>query len=431
MKLMKKWKMFIFIFLLYSSNTLARLQVMDKIIAIVNNNVVLESDVNMLLTSLKLTAYNKHQQLPDDPTLRSQILERLIMDNIILQLAMRSNISISEAQLDQAITNTAAQHHMTLEQLRNHLAHNGINYDVYRTQFRKEIMITEIRNREVHRRIKILPQEIDSLAKQISAQTDNSLEFNLNHLLIPLPKTPTPCQLVKAKALATSLVEQSKNGADFGKLAITYPDEVKSEQMGWNKAIELQPLFAERLQDVQKDSIIGPIRSNVGFHILKVNEIRGCDQKIAITEVQLQHILLRTSVMMTDQQAYAKLVDIAQQIKRGCISFHTAAKQISEDPDSANQGGELGWSSLAKFDPAFQGALIHLSKGEISDPIHSSYGWHLIRLIDTRQVTPSDGLHKDHVYHLLFNQKFVEEAQNWMQEKYAASYVKILDTNES
>lgn len=429
---MKNWRTFILGLALCAQGALAAPQVVDKVAAVVDNGVVLESDVNDMLTTVKRGAQEANQQLPDDATLRRQILDRLIMDNIILQLAQRANITISDEQLDQAIGNIAAQNHMTLDQLRSRLAYDGMDYNTYRAQIRKEMLIAEVRNGEVRRRVTILPQEVDSLAQQIAAQTGNGAEFNLSHILIPLPENPTQDQVDKAEALANSLVEQSKSGADFGKLAITYsadPQALKGGQMGWGKLEELPSLFAARLQGAQKGSIVGPIRSGVGFHILKVNDIRGDDQKVAVTEVHARHILLRTSVMMTDQQARAKLEDIAAQIKSGRISFSAAAKQLSEDPGSANQGGVLGWSSADAFDPAFRDALMHLKKGEISTPVHSSFGWHLIQLIDTRQVDRTDAAQKDRAYRLLFNRKFAEEAQTWMQEQRASAYVKIIDNN--
>ncbi|OIV47119.1 peptidylprolyl isomerase SurA [Sodalis sp. TME1] len=429
---MKNWRTFILGLALCAQGALAAPQVVDKVATVVDNGVVLESDVNSMLTTVKRGAQEANQQLPDDATLRRQILDRLIMDNIILQLAQRANITISDEQLDQAIGNIAAQNHMTLDQLRSRLAYDGMDYNTYRAQIRKEMLIAEVRNGEVRRRVTILPQEVDSLAQQIAAQTGNGAEFNLSHILIPLPENPTQDQVDKAEALANSLVEQSKSGADFGKLAITYsadPQALKGGQMGWGKLEELPSLFAARLQGAQKGSIVGPIRSGVGFHILKVNDIRGGDQKVAVTEVHARHILLRTSVIMTDQQARAKLEDIAAQIKSGRISFNAAAKHLSEDPGSANQGGDLGWSSADAFDPPFRDPLMHLKKGEISTPVHSSFGWHLIQLIDTRQVDRTDAAQKDRAYRLLFNRKFAEEAQTWMQEQRASAYVKIIDNN--
>jgi len=199
--------------------------------------------------------------------------------------------------------------------------------------------------------------------------------------------------------------------------------------MGWGKLQGLPSLFAQALTNAKKGQIVGPIRSGVGFHILKVNDLRQADQKVSVTEVHARHILLKTSVVMTDAQAQAKLEQVAAAIKSGRANFADEARQLSQDPGSANQGGDLGWASPDMYDPAFRDALLKLKKGEISAPVRSSYGWHLIQLLDTRQVDRTDAVLKDKAYRLLFNRKFAEEAQSWMQEQRAQSYVKILDGN--
>ncbi|GAB7215933.1 peptidylprolyl isomerase SurA [Dickeya oryzae] len=405
-------------------------QEVNKIAAIVDNSVVLESDINSLLQSVKLNAQEAGQQLPDDATLRHQILERLIMDNIILQMAQKMGVQVSDDQLDRSIANIAAQNHMSLDQLRSRLAAEGISFDTYRSQIRKDMMIADVRNSEVRRRVTVLPQEVDSLAQQLASQGANGPEVNLSQILIPLPENPTQDQVDKAENLANRLVKEASQGADFGKLAITYsadPQALKGGQMGWGRPQELPSLFAERLANPQKGQIIGPIRSGVGFHILRVNDTRGGSQAVSVTEVHARHILLTTSVVMNDAQAKAKLEEVASQIRSGKLSFAAAAKQLSQDPGSANQGGDLGWASPDMYDPAFRDALMDLKKGEISAPVHSSFGWHLIQLLDTRQVDKTDVAQKDRAYRMLFNRKFAEEAQTWMQEKRAAAYVKILD----
>jgi len=429
---MKNWRTLILCMAMYAGCAFAAPQMVDNVAAVVDNSVVLDSDVNGLLESVKRNAQDAKQQVPDDATLRHQILERLIMDNIILEIAKRNNVTVTDDQLTQAITNIAEQNHMTLAQLRSRLATDGVTYDTYRKQIRKEMLISEVRNGEVRRRVTILPQEVDSLEQQIAAQTGDGAQYNLSHILISLPENPTQEQVDKAEARANGLVEQLKKGADFGKLAISYsadPQALKGGQMGWGKLEELPTIFAERLQAAPKGTIIGPIRSGVGFHILKVNDIRGGDQKVSVTEVHARHILLRTSVVMTDQQAEAKLNGVLAQIKSGKLDFATAAKQISQDPGSANQGGDLGWSSPDAYDPTFRDALMRLKKGEISPPVHSSFGWHLIQLLDTRQVDRTEATKKDQAYRLLFNRKFAEELQTWMQEQRAGAYVKIMDNS--
>ncbi|EMR5618208.1 peptidylprolyl isomerase SurA [Salmonella enterica] len=426
---MKNWKTLLLGIAMIANTSFAAPQVVDKVAAVVNNGVVLESDVDGLMQSVKLNAGQAGQQLPDDATLRHQILERLIMDQIILQMGQKMGVKITDEQLDQAIANIAKQNNMTMDQMRSRLAYDGLNYSTYRNQIRKEMIISEVRNNEVRRRITVLPQEVDALAKQIGTQNDASTELNLSHILIALPENPTSEQVNGAQRQAESIVEEARNGADFGKLAITYSADqqaLKGGQMGWGRIQELPGIFAQALSTAKKGDIVGPIRSGVGFHILKVNDLRGQSQSISVTEVHARHILLKPSPIMNDQQARLKLEEIAADIKSGKTTFAAAAKEYSQDPGSANQGGDLGWATPDIFDPAFRDALTKLHKGQISAPVHSSFGWHLIELLDTRKVDKTDAAQKDRAYRMLMNRKFSEEAATWMQEQRASAYVKIL-----
>ena len=426
---MKNWKTLLLGLTLVVNTSFAAPQVVDKVAAVVNNGVVLESDVDGLMQSVKLNAGQAGQQLPDDTTLRHQILERLIMDQIILQMGQKMGVKISDEQLDQAIANIAKQNNMTMDQMRSRLAYDGLNYNTYRNQIRKEMTISEVRNNEVRRRVTILPQEVESLAQQVGSQNDASTELNLSHILIPLPENPTADQVGEAESQARSIVDQAKNGGDFGKLAIAYSADqqaLKGGQMGWGRIQELPSIFGQALSTAKKGDVVGPIRSGVGFHILKVNDLRGQSQSISVTEVHARHILLRPSPIMTDDQARVKLEQIAVDIKSGKTSFAAAAREFSQDPGSANQGGDMGWSSPDVYDPAFRDALMKLQKGQLSAPVHSSFGWHLIELMDTRNVDKTDAAQKDRAYRMLFNRKFSEEAATWMQEQRASAYVKVL-----
>ncbi|MBK5071914.1 peptidylprolyl isomerase SurA [Budviciaceae bacterium CWB-B4] len=409
-------------------------QHVDRVAAIVNNGVVLESDVNNMMSSVKNGARRAGQQLPDDEALRAQITERLIMDSIISQLGTSMGIKIDDAQLDKGIADIAQQNRMSVAQLKSRLSAEGMNYKTYREQIRKEMLMSEVRNNEVRRRVTVLPQEVEALAGQMANQLDASAELNLSHIMIPLGENPSPDQVAKANEQAKSIVEQLKNGADFGKMAATYsadPQALRGGKMGWAKMQELPSIFASELQSSQKGGIVGPIRSRVGFHILKVNDIRGEQKAISVMEVHARHILIRSSVVVTDEQAQAKLASIADDIRSGKADFAEMARKYSEDPGSARQGGDMGWSSPEVFDPAFRDALMRLQKNEISAPIRSSFGWHLIQLLDTRQVDKTDVAQKDRAYRMLFNRKFSEEVPSWMQEIRASAYVKIMNGSNS
>lgn len=428
---MKNWKTLILgLMFSVSTTSFAAPQQMDKVAAVVNNGVVLESDVNSMLRTVKLNAKNAGQQIPDEATLRKQILERLIMDNIVLQMANQMQINIPDQAIDTAIANIAAQNKITPDQMLRRLNADGISLDSYRAEVRKEMLMAEVRNNEVRRRVNILPQEVDSLNNLLNSQNSADTEMNISHILIPLPENPTQAQLEQAAAQVEKILRELQAGGDFGKLAITYsadPQALKGGNMGWSRLQEMPGLFVERLQSAKTGEIVGPIRSGVGFHILRINEIRGSNTPISVTEVKARHILLKTSPIMNDDQARTKLQQLAADIQSGKITFEDAAKQNSEDPGSALRGGELGWSMPDVYDPAFRDALMKLGKGELSQPVRSNFGWHLIQLEDTRNVDKTEAAQKDRAYRMLFNRKFNEELQSWMQEQRAGAYVEIFD----
>lgn len=430
---MKNWKVLILSVLLVNiSHSVAAPQVLDKVAAVVNNSVVLESDVDNMLNMVKQQAAAAGQQLPDDKTLRHQVLEQQIMDTIIMQLGTRGRVQITDQQLDQAINNIASQNHLTVSQLRARLAKDGMDFDSYRQQIRHEMTIAAVRNGEVRNRITILPQEVDTLAKQLAAQNEAGTELNVSQILLPLPENPTQQQVNDEEQLANKIILELKHGSDFSKMAATYsadPQALKGGNMGWDKIEALPSLFSQALSSAKKGDLVGPIRSGVGFHILKVNDIRGATKNLSVTEVHARHILIKISPIMNQEQALTQLQSIASDIRTGKISFASAAKKYSEDPGSANLGGDLGWASANIYDPAFRDALLNMKKGQISQPVRSSFGWHLIQLLDTRQVDKTEDASKDQAYRILLNRKFTEEAQSWMQEQRAAAYVKIIDNN--
>ncbi|MGP1958808.1 MAG: peptidylprolyl isomerase SurA [Arsenophonus sp. NC-CH8-MAG3] len=430
---MNYWrKLIIGLLFTVSPTMLAATQQLDKVTAIVNDGVVLQSDVDNMLDILKINAKNAGQKIPDENLLHHQILERLIIDKIIMQIAEKMQIQVSDQTIDLTIANIAAQNGLTIDQLQQRLSMNGINLENYRSDLRREIMIAEVRNNEVRRWIIILPQEVDLLAAQLNSRASQDANVNLSHIAIQLPENPTNKQSQLAIDTVNKIITQLKQGADFSKLAITYsanPNVLKSGQMRWSKVEELPTIFAQQIQNAKKGDIIGPIRSNIGFHILKLNDIQSGNMPILVTEVKARHILIKLSPIISNEQAYEKIQQIAKKIKTGQITFAEAAKKYSQDPGSALRGGALGWNMPNFYDPGFRDGLMRLNKGETSQPIHSFFGWHLIQLEDTRQVDKTNIAQKEHAYHLLFNRKFNEEVQIWMQKLRASAYVKIL--NES
>ncbi|OCG14956.1 peptidylprolyl isomerase SurA [Gilliamella sp. App6-5] len=430
---MKLLKLFIVLNLSVSLGILTPLsanaapKIIEKVAAIVNNNVILESDVNDMLKTIKASTAPKN--LPNDKVLRQQIIERLIIENLILQKAAKAKITVSDDEVTGAIDRIAAENGMTIDQLRSRLSTMGISYGAYRERIHNDMLIEETRMHEVRPRVKVSEKEVENLAKNIARQSTNNIDVKISHILISVPEKASKQQIDNATNKAQDIINRAQKGENFAKLATSYSNDdfaLKGGNMGWRKLNELPTIFEERLVRAPKGSIIGPIRSGVGLHILKVDDTRSeAPKKITIQEVNARHILIKTNVLVTDQLAKQKLTDIRKSITSGATTFEAAAKANSEDTGSASKGGNLGWNRPEVYDNGFKTALTQLKKGEISQPIKSSYGWHLIQLIDTRQADGTNAMKKDQAYRLIFNRKFSEEAQVWIQEVKGDAYIKI------
>lgn len=409
-------------------------RVIEQVAAVVNNNVILESDVQEMLKTIK--ASTNPNNLPNDKILRQQIIDRLIVENLILQKAAKAKITVSDDEVTKAIAQIASENGMTVNQLRSKLSTMGISYSAYRERIHNDMLIDQTRMNEVRHRINISDKEVENLSKSLTKQLTNNLSVKISHILIAIPEKASKQQVDVATEKARDVINRAKKGENFAKLAASYSNDdlaLKGGNMGWRKLNELPTIFEERLVRAPKDSIIGPIRSGVGLHILKVDDTRTEKPKaITVQEVDARHILIKTNVLVTDQIAKQKLTDIRKAIVSGATTFEAAAKAYSEDPGSADNGGNLGWSMPERYDTGFKNGLLKLKKGEISQPVQSAYGWHLIQLLDTRKADKTESAKQDHAYRLIFNRKFAEESQIWIQELKGDAYIKIkgVDDNE-
>ena len=402
-------------------------KVVEQVAAVVNNNVILESDVSDMLKTIK--ASSDPSSLPNDKILRQQIIDRLIIEKLILQRAAKAKITISEDQVTAAIENIADENGMTIDELRSRLSTMGMSYSTYRDRIHNDMLIEQARLHEVRNRIQISDREVENLSKTMVSQPTKNIDVKISHILIAIPETASKQQIDNATNKAIDIINRAKKGENFAKLAASFSNDdlaLKGGAMGWKKINELPTIFEERLIRAPKGSIIGPIRSGVGLHILKVDDTRAeAPQKITLQEVNARHILIKTNVLVTDQIAKQKLNDLRKAIISGTTTFAAAAKANSEDTGSKDSGGNLGWNRPEIYDNGFRIGLLKLKKGEISQPIKSSYGWHLIQLIDTRQTDGTNLAKKDQAYRLIFNRKFAEEAQVWVQELKGDAYIKI------
>ncbi|WP_348666563.1 peptidylprolyl isomerase SurA [Arsenophonus symbiont of Ornithomya chloropus] len=431
---MNNWKLIIISLLYTISTTSTAMELMNQIKAIVNDEVVLESDIDHVLNTIKININKKEQKTEEIKKLRNQILENLILDNIILQIAKKMQIQISEEAIDTTIANVALQNGLKIDELQKKLAMDNINFESYRNNIRQKMMINQVRNYEISKRIIILPQEVDSLSKQLDLPINPEGNIELSHIFIPIKNNTNHQEILIALDHVKKIIMKLKKGISFEKLALLYSTDtqiLKYSEKSSYKIKELPNIFHQYIQNAKKNDIIGPIRSNFGFHILKIKNIENNKIPIYITEVKIRHILIKFSPIMNNSQAYEKIKNIKTQIETGKINFQKAAKKYSEDLNSAKHGGEIDWNRKNVFDPIIQNNLTHLKKNQISQPIQSSFGWHLIQVQNFRKVNKTDEIKKNNAYNLIFNRKFKEEEKIWIQEKRASAYIKILNTSNN
>ncbi|GAA0859143.1 peptidylprolyl isomerase SurA [Aliiglaciecola litoralis] len=402
---------------------------LDRVAVIVDQGVILESEINTLVTQVKRNAIANNQTLPSDRALRTQAIERLVTDSLQTQMAEKMGIQISDPQLDQTIANIAANNNLGMDEFRQVIAKDGIPFEVYREDIRKELITGEVRRANVRRRVYITPQEIENLVKLIDEQGADQAEYHIGHILIGFPPQPSDDDIAKAKATADKVLELLNEGSDFTRIAIASSSGAKAldgGDLGWMNINAMPTLFAEAVQGKDKDALVGPIRSGAGFHILKVKDLRGIEI-VKVEEVNARHILIKPSVILSDDKARQKLEKFREQILAGEADFAALAKEHSADPGSALRGGELGWNDPEIYVPAFKQALANLEKDEIGQPFRSLHGWHLVQLIDRRIDDATDKRKEDKAYQLLFNRKFAEETEAWLREMRDTAYIEVIE----
>ena len=344
-----------------------------------------------------------------------------------MQLADRQGLKISDTQLEQAIQGIAADNKMTLEQLRAQLAREGMTYAQYREEVRREILMNEVRRNQVRRRINISEQEVKQVVEVLKKQGQQQNEYHVGHIQIALPDNPTAAQLDAAKSKIDRILAALKQGADFRKLAIAEsngPKALEGGDWGWMSPQEMPTLMAEAVQGANKGDIVGPLRSGAGLHIVKVFDTKG-QQQVMQTEVKARHILIKPSIILSEEKAKGMLDGILHDIKSGKASFASMAEKHSEDPGSAVQGGELGWSDPNVYVPEFRDMVNRLQPGQISAPFRTSHGWHIVQVEDRRSQDATDKAQEQRAYQLIYNRRFVEESQAWLDELRDEAYIQI------
>ncbi len=404
---------------------------LDHIAAVVNSNVVLESEVKDLIKSIVDQAKKKNQTLPSDRALRLQVVDKLINDSIISELGERMGVQISDAQLDETLTNMAKENGQTLESFREVLVSEGENYEKYRENVRKELISGEVRRASLRRRIYISPQDVANLLTVMKEQTSADVEYRLGHILIEFPSDPSQEDINAAKTRAEKVIELLESGSDFTNIAMTSSGGGKALEggdLGWKSINEMPTLFSNIVDGKDKGSVFGPIRTGLGFSIVKLVDIRG-RQVVEVEEVRASHILIEPSIILSETKAESMLQELADKLNAGEADFAELAKEHSEGP-TAVRGGDLGWSDPSKYDPAFSEALASLDIDEIHKPFRTSFGWHIAKLTGRRILDATNQMNENRAYQILYNRKFGMEGARWIKELRDEAYIEILTTSE-
>ncbi|MBW8192309.1 peptidylprolyl isomerase SurA [Neiella marina] len=412
------------------SSAIAEPQLIDRVVVRVNNSVVLESEVQRMLEDVKARALDAGQTLPRDSVLRTQITERLVDRKLQLSMADRMGLRISDAQLDQTITSVAAQEGMTIEQMRAEIESGGSSYQLYREEIRDELVIGDVTRMAVRNRINVSPQEVEGLAKMLEEQSQNNREMHFGHIMVIADTDSSKQEIEDAEARINKILSLLKEeGSDFRRQATTSsqgPKALEGGDWGWMNINEVPTIFADSLRNADKGDLLGPVRSPVGFHLIKVFDVRGVEA-VELEEIHSRHILLKPSIIMSEAKARSMLQSFVKELRQDDSKFAELAEEYSEDPGSAANGGDLGWANPAMYVPEFSAQLGALEKNQISEPFRTTHGWHIVQLLDKRILDASEQRWADRAYQMIAKRKFTEESATWLREMRESAYIDVID----
>jgi len=401
---------------------------LDRVAAIVNDGVVLESEIVDLISTIKTRAEKNNQSLPSDKALRIQVTEKLINDALIMQIGDRMGVQVSDAELDDTLTNMAKENKMTLDELRLSIVAEGSNYEKYRESVRTELISGQVTRGSVGRRIYIPPQEVANLLSSMKEQTSNDVDYHLGHILIEFPTDANAEEMAAQKVKADKVIELLNNGSDFTKIAMSSSgasNALTGGDLGWKNINEMPTLFSKLVEGKSKGDVFGPIRTGLGFSIVKILDIRG-RQVVEIEEVRASHILITPTVILSEAKAESMLAGYLEQVKNGKATFEELAKAHSQGP-SAPRGGDLGWAEAKTYDPAFKDAIASMDVDEYHKPFRSSFGWHIIQLNGRRTIDATKQMNENRAYQMLWNRKYGIEQARWIKETRDEAYIEVFE----
>jgi len=412
--------------LIYAHNVSA-LQKLDRIVAIVNDDVIseheLEMRVNDFAGQLKLSKNNPS----DIQALRKQVLENMIQNKIQLQKASEQGITIDDVTLNRMLENLAASNNLTLNKLRSTLAKEGIEFSRFREQTREELIIKQLQQRMVASKVTVSDQEVHQHISKNLQQASANTRYHVLHILIATPETARPDDIEQSRKKAERLYLEIQQGKDFRELAINESDgrnALQGGDLGWRAASELPEVFVDAINELKKSETSKPVRSASGFHLLKV--VEKSSSEVIIVQTHARHILIRTDKETTDDQAQKTLNTIKDKINNG-EDFAALAKQFSQDPGSKDTGGDLGWTEPGQFVTEFEDAMKSLKDGQISEPFRSQFGWHLVQVIGRRNQDKTLANIETKARQSIRQRKIDEELRLWLRRIREEAYVEYTD----
>lgn len=404
---------------------LAQPQPLDRIVAVVNKDAIMQSQLEDRVTQVSQQMASRNVPVPDKEDLRRQVLDRMIVEQIQLQMADRANVSIDDTQLNAAVRDIAENNDMSLDEFADSLEKDGMSLAAVREQVRREMLLRQVQQSQVASRVNVTDREVDRYLEQQGESSNTA--YHLAHILVSLPESPTSEQVAQAQAEARDLYRRLQGGADFQQLATADSDggqALSGGDLGWRRGDQLPTIFADVVPQLADGEVSEPVRSPSGFHLVKRIETRGgqSEQQTVVTENQVRHILIGTNPNRNDEQAEALAEDIRQRIAGG-ESFAELAQQYSDDDGSALDGGELGWVRPGQMVPAFEDAVSDMDVGELSQPVRSRFGYHVIELEDRRQKDVTRDAQREQVRQTLFQRKVNDELEAWTQEIRSGAYI--------
>ncbi len=403
----------------------------DFIVAVVNSEPITNNEVQREVQRLEQQLTQQRRPLPDHKEVTRQVLDNLINQKVQLQSASETGIKIDEASVDQAVQNIARQNQMEVAELQRRIAQDGIALGQFRAQLREQLMLTRLRERELESRVKISDLDVDQYLRDQQSNNDPAnTEINLAHILVSVPDSATAEQIAVLQAKAQRALDRARSGEDFAALVSEFSDASERSnggQIGLRTADRYPPLFMEATQRLEVGAISALVRSGAGFHVLKVLEKKNAGlPPMTVTQSRARHILLRVTPQLSESAARDKLVEFKRRILAGQGDFAALARDNSQD-GSAAQGGDLGWASPGMFVPEFEDVMSRLAPGQISDPLVSRFGVHLIQLMERRNAALSEREQREAVRSMLREKKLDESYVTWAQELRGRAYIEMRD----